>query len=200
MTADCPKCRKHSLRSYKERQVDSTHVTRPPPLRCEICRGVWLPVRELERWKKVKTELETQIPRSVAIQEADKRTGLCPMKHGLLERGAPVETRGETFRLERCPHCGGMWFDPGEWNRLVRGELLESLEKFWDPLYRRQRRKQEALESREDLLRRMLGPETYEKMDDLIDILTDHPMRSVAIAHMAEKLGTIGDSRVAEED
>ncbi len=200
MTADCPKCRKHSLHSYKERQVDSTHVTRPPPLKCEICRGVWLPVRELERWKKVKAELETQVPRSPMNVEADKRTGLCPMKHGLLERGAPVEVDGDTFRLERCPHCGGIWFDPGEWNRLVRGDLLETLEKFWDPLYRKQRRTKEALESREDLLKRMLGPDTFDAMEALISLLADHPMRSVAIAHMAEKLGTIDTAKVAEED
>lgn len=120
---------------------------------------------------------------------ADARTGLCPFGHGILIR-AKVEI-DDSFYLERCPECMGIWFDKGEWNKLAQSHLLERLDTLWDPAWRfrhRQSRERELVRRR---LEQSFGAETLGQLDALVDRLGDAAttVRAEALAYLEEKLG-----------
>ncbi len=55
----------------------------------------------------------------------DDKTGLCPEGHGIMVR-AKIDVE-DPFYLEKCTHCGGIWFDSGEWQQIAQHQLIESL-------------------------------------------------------------------------
>ncbi len=174
----CPKCKNRALASMPALpDVGSPKV-------CTRCRGLWVE-QSLYRNPAAQTISEEPIvtkPRTP--RGRDLRTGLCPHGHGLLGRTrVGLEPR---FYLDRCPHCGGIWFDRGEWDRIARARLLDSLPQLWTQSWRR---RQQAAEARADHLtwaRRRFGTELLGELQKLARRLEDSPVRSEALAFLRE--------------
>jgi len=60
-------------------------------------------------------------PEGMGHDDTDNRTGPCPSGHGIMIR-AKVDI-DEPFYLEKCTTCGGIWFDHGEWLRIVENNF-----------------------------------------------------------------------------
>ena len=97
--------------------------------RCGDCHGVLL-----ERNEQVRIlggEAQLQVTRDVhAIGQAtdsalDGVRGECPLC-GVPMDVHPPQTAGG-FHVERCPHCQALWFDAGELEALVKGDVLEAV-------------------------------------------------------------------------
>jgi Zn-finger nucleic acid-binding protein len=121
-------------------------------------------------------------PSPVLASNADRRTGPCPFGHGLMGR-ARVEL-DTPFYLERCVHCGGVWFDAGEWQRLATSHLLGSLLEFWTPAWRWRSQQETARKAERDRLAMRLGPKLFEKLQALATTLNNHPARDEALAFL----------------
>jgi Zn-finger nucleic acid-binding protein len=143
---------------------------------------VWLPHEAVEqRFTAVPDE-----PGQLAPAPTDALHGFCPRCRGLLVRARVDGAR--PFHLDRCPACGGIWFDAGEWALVASSEWLDHLDDLWDPIWRRRVREQRAHLRHLEEIERALGPQTLERVRAAIDALRDHPMRSLGLSFLIEEL------------
>lgn len=184
MKARCPKCIEIELsRGCLPEELSGEHEV----LCCDQCHGTWLSQATAEQMVQAGGDaltLEDDAPDSAS--DADRRTGVCPHGHGIMLR-ARVHL-SEPFYLERCPHCGGIWFDAGEWNRLAGSYLLEHLEDFWNPAWQQRMRKQQDHQEYKDRLREELGEEAFTLLTRLAEALKHHPRRGRALAYLRQEI------------
>ena len=182
MKPTCPKCKESELTCGRvPHELSGDHEL----LNCEGCHGTWLSRATAEQMVQAGDPLTLEDVEPDSSSEADRRTGVCPHRHGIMLR-ARVHL-SEPFYLERCPHCGGIWFDAGEWNRLAGSYLLEHLEDFWDPAWQQRMRKQLDHKDYEARLREELGEEVFEQLVKLAGALKDHPRRGRALAYLRQE-------------
>ncbi len=175
----CPKCQTPTLAPIAARA--SAHGDVVPPSRCGRCHGVWLPHEAIEQ-----RMLPAADDAGQATAAVDALHGFCPGCRGLLVR---VRVDAERpFHLDRCPACGGIWFDAGEWARVASSEWLSHLDNLWDPVWRRRVREQRAHRRHVEEIERALGAETLRQLQGAIDALRDHPMRSLGLSYLIEEL------------
>ncbi len=183
MNPTCPKCKESELtRGHVPHELAGDHEV----LNCGRCHGTWLAQATAEQMVLAGAPLSLEDVESTPEDDADRRTGVCPHRHGIMLR-ARVHL-SEPFYLERCPHCGGIWFDAGEWNRLAGSYLLEHLEDFWDPAWQQRMRKQLDHEDYEARLREELGDEVFGLLVKLAGELKDHPRRGRALAYLRQEM------------
>ncbi len=172
----CPKCQTESLTwAPALPDVGSPRV-------CTECRGLWVE-QSLYRHPEAREFSEQKVegrPRS----RRDLRAGLCPHGHGLLGRTrVGLEPR---FYLDRCGRCGGIWFDCGEWDRVARARLLDSLPRLWTTSWQRRQRAAEARADHLAWARRRFGTELLAELEGLARRLEKSPVRSEALAFLRE--------------
>ncbi len=177
----CPKCKDIDLRQahYKA------------PLSCSECGGIWIldkGVAKISESILAKTDDASSDNKNV-----DERTGLCPSGHGIMLR-AKVDTE-EPFYLEKCSKCGGIWFDDGEWHRLVENHLVENLSDFWTLSWQRKQQKEKNRESFLKLNKQLLGEDIFNSIMDLVNSLKDHPEKMRAFALLKQEMVESNDDR-----
>jgi Zn-finger nucleic acid-binding protein len=172
----CPKCRTIRLKSPS---------SGTPVLRCYACHGMWVTLEEAQALATGGTLLD---PVSLLPQKAsgDAIAGVCPKGHGILIR-ARVELE-ESFYLERCGQCQGLWFDAGDWAKLASSHLIHHLKDLWDPDWQRRMREERAEERHRSRLRELLGPELFRRLDAVMKDLERHPRRTDAAAYIMHRL------------
>ena len=191
----CPKCREETLERH-EPMVYRRPKGPPPihPARCTRCHGFWLTrdqVAEVEaRGGQLELEPADAPPPD---HQLDRRTGLCPDCGRILVR-APIEEdleeEVEAFYLDRCAHCGGIWFDAGEWRELAGEPVAEDLSRLWDPEWRRHRLEDRNRRAYLARLQERLGPELFEAVEELIWRLRAEPdKKAAALAYLHGELG-----------
>lgn len=148
---------------------------------CRACGGRWVPSANVEDWKEIRESVPPAAP-SVAH---DKRAAVCPEGHGFLRR-VRVEEVG--FALDRCPRCGGVWFDHGEWERLAEANVVDNLSVLWDPGFRAAKRKASEQKRIDDELRGVIGDESFARLREFTDWLADDPDRSRVLAWIQHEL------------
>lgn len=178
----CAKCRTVTLERVPPRP-GSTLLVEDLPYRCPRCEGLWVEPKGVLRLADQEAELDP--PASETDEEVDRRTGTCPEGHGILGR-TRVEV-DEGFYLDRCGTCGGLWFDKGEWQRLARRELLHRIPDFWTQAWQRQQRGRRQREDYLDWIATEIGWDLKTRIDELVEILRDHPRRSAAIAYLIQE-------------
>lgn len=199
----CPKCREETL-ERQEPMVYRRPKDPPPvhPARCTRCHGFWLTRDQVAEVEARGGRLELEPAEGPAPdQELDRRGGLCPDCGRILVR-APIEERreetreegpaedGGAFYLDRCAHCGGIWFDAGEWRELAGEPVAEDLSRLWDPEWRRHRLEERNRRAYLARLQEGLGPELFEAVEGLIGLLRAEPGRkAAALAYLHGELG-----------
>jgi Zn-finger nucleic acid-binding protein len=199
----CPKCREETLERH-EPMVYRRPKGPPPvhPARCTRCHGFWLTRDQVAEVEARGDRLELEPAEGPAPdQELDRRGGLCPDCGRILVR-APIEERreetreegpaadGEAFYLDRCAHCGGIWFDAGEWRELAGDPVTEDLSRLWDPDWRRHRLAERNRRADLARLEERLGAPVLEAVDELVRRLAEAPdKKAAALAHLHEELG-----------
>jgi Zn-finger nucleic acid-binding protein len=178
MIPRCPKCKTSELVTPPGHQTQA--------LRCPTCRGTWLP-RDEARLEVAGALLENDATLHPHL-EADARTGLCPLGHGILIR-ARVEL-DDPFHVERCAECHGLWFDKGEWSKLAASRLLHNLDDLWDPAWRHRMRLERQHEAHRLTMEAELSPPVLELLETLANALKERSPRvqSLALAYLREQI------------
>jgi len=177
MSERCPKCEAGGLVTLADSSVR----------RCAQCAGFWVPPLCLDDAHSRELLTEHDV-RPAQPLEQDHRTGPCPEGHGLL-RQARV-TNEDPYFLERCARCGGVWFDPGEWTRLLSAGLLGDVTHLWSPAWREHLSEEQSRASIESDLRHKLGDETFELLEKLAEKLHEQDLGTLALAYLRERLRT----------
>lgn len=200
----CPKCREETLERPEpmryERAASASQARETPallPARCTRCHGLWLTREEISRVRSGEATLKPEaddapLPDDVEI---DRRGGLCPDCGRILVRaflGEEVVEGAEDggFYLDRCAHCGGIWFDAGEWRELAEDPEIDDLSSLWDPERLRSRVEERNRRAYLARLEERLGPELFQAVESLVERLQDEPeKRNAVLAHLHEELG-----------
>ena len=180
----CPKCRTETLERVPLRP-GSTLRSESLPFRCSQCEGLWVEQLGVPKLLDHGVHLDPPSPETEEDVEIDRRIGVCPKGHGILGR-TRVEV-DDGFYLDRCGTCGGLWFDKGEWQRLARRELLHRIPDFWTAAWQRRQREERQREDYLEWVASEIGPDLKTKIDELVEMLRDHPHRSAAIAYLTQE-------------
>ncbi len=175
MNERCPKCTNGALSPFEGTAA----------LCCPSCRGFWVPPEAL-RAPDVMAALGEHDARPPRPLEQDHRTGPCPEGHGLLRRARA--SNEDPYFLERCARCGGVWFDPGEWSRLLAAGLLDNVTDLWSPAWRDHLSEEQNRAALEADLRQKLGSETFEMLERLATQLSERNLGALALAYLRERL------------
>jgi Zn-finger nucleic acid-binding protein len=116
----------------------------------------------------------------------DAETGICPLGHGIMIR-AKVDI-DEPFYLEKCSSCGGIWFDNGEWEKIIHSNFPKNLNELWCKSWQVKQRKEKSRKSYLDINRKLLGDNLFEELMKLSEILKDHPEKGRAIALLQQEV------------
>ena len=118
---NCPRCREHRLEEVPDTAGSPVKV-------CGGCGGLWVPGGALGRIGR--TEMVYSSLADDGKPGADTTAaGLCPEGHGMMARA--TADLSPPVPLDRCPHCCGIWFDRGEWQRLASTSLADHLEDLY---------------------------------------------------------------------
>lgn len=164
---NCPKCKTTVLE----------RTSYGAPYSCAKCGGMWVLNDEISKLS------ESFINQPLSDSESeinDSRTGLCPEGHGIMIR-AKIDF-DKPFYLERCTHCGGIWFDQGEWHRIAENQFYENLSEFWTSSWQRKQQQEKNRESFLEMNKKLFGDEIFNALIDLADKLKNHPEKSRALA------------------
>ena len=102
---------------------------------CGACSGIWLDAGELERLQLGRPRHAAELHRERREEAARERgravqvTGLCPHCARPLE--VELVARVE---VDRCPACGGIFFDDGELQTILRDTRRGVLARLWQRL------------------------------------------------------------------
>jgi len=176
----CPKCKSQNL---AKKSYNAPHF-------CPECEGLWMQQKDFVKNPDLVTDLGTV---TESANEQDKHTGVCPEGHGIMLR-ARVEL-DEPFYLERCTTCGGIWFDKGEWRRIVDNHLLPGLTDLWSATWQRQRQAAVSRERFLEMNRESFGDEVYTSVIALAQMLKGHPLRQRVIAFLSAEMGEISTDK-----
>lgn len=172
---NCPKCKTIDLR---KNVFDG-------PWNCQSCGGMWLEKAKIPLFAETTGDFDNGDSKEGLH---DEKTGLCPEGHGIMIR-AKIDLE-KPFFLEKCSTCGGIWFDNGEWQKIINNNLKEGLEEFWCKSWQNKQRKEKSRARYLEGNRRLLGDRIFDEIMDLSKLLKEHPEKGRAIALLQEEVQT----------
>ncbi|MEB3273808.1 MAG: zf-TFIIB domain-containing protein [Prochlorothrix sp.] len=186
MSVLCPKDRQTSLNPSSLLGGDL------PAQCCPDCEGIWIASDDYDAWQGQQTPIEPtpdQLEQSVDIdfQPApyDAKAALCPACNHYLSRAKVNWAR--PFFVERCPNCGGIWCDRGEWAILERLGLHRTIPVLFTQEWQAQVRRHETLEQEKQATIDKLGPEVAAQIFALAEVLENHPNGDFGVAYLMRR-------------
>jgi Zn-finger nucleic acid-binding protein len=167
---NCPVCRKTplGLRELGEGLK---------AMECRLCGGKWIQSFQYWKWRELHgRSLPERPPGEVAELDVANNTEakLCP-ECGHFLRRYPVG-HGIAFTLDRCGHCGGMWFDRNEWKILKGRNLHDDVHLIFSTVWQAQLNHEERVRAKEELLVGMFGKQEYERLREIRRWINGHPL------------------------
>lgn len=91
---------------------------------------------------------------------------------------------GLSFALDRCTHCGGMWFDRNEWDVLKSRNLHGSAHTIFSPVWQRKVHEQERLTRAERRWEKLLRENDLAEIKRIKAWLEAHPQRELLFSFL----------------
>ena len=174
---NCPVCKNQKL---VPGQLEQNLTAR----KCEGCGGHWINSFEFWRWiQEGKASNTRPTGRPVPLPESEpKGAKICPECGHILGRFPAGHSLG--FKLDRCGHCGGIWFDRNEWEALRERELLPQVHLIFSQAWQARVRREETAEHLDELFRQRVGEADYAEAKRVKAWLRQHPHREKLLAFL----------------
>ncbi len=182
----CPKCKSSQLQC-------STLSSDLGVESCHECKGTWIPAENYADWQS------RQPPRSSDrnyVMEAlsvnfvqspyDARGALCPECSRYLSRAKVM--LDNSFYVERCPSCQGIWCDHGEWDILETLGLHTTINQLFSAEWQTQVRQIQQLSKERQATIEKLGTELAELVFAVGEKLKDHPNGDFGVAYLMRQV------------
>ncbi|MEM8603442.1 MAG: zf-TFIIB domain-containing protein [Cyanobacteria bacterium P01_H01_bin.121] len=181
----------------KDRQTKLTDVTLADNLgakHCSCCQGYWLSSSDYEMWQASREPVDpnpdnlTKLHEEIEVSPSpyDTKAALCPECQNYLAR-ARIGSGSKSFYVERCPSCGGIWCDGGEWDILESLDFHASIPTlFTQDWQTRARRRELVIQERQATIDK-LGPELAERIFELAKLLEHHPNGDFGVAYLMRR-------------
>jgi len=173
----CPVCKTDTL-------GEITLIENLPAKQCSNCGGIWIDSNAYLAWWKGRGE---DLPQKTSATNIDpawdvEELKLCPNSGHILGR---YKILADTdFRLDRCSHCNGIWFDKNEWAALVERNLHDNVHELFTRPWQEGIRVTEAHNHMDKLYLEKLGAEDYEHVKQVREWLKDHPRKGMLFAYL----------------
>lgn len=180
---NCPKCKNVSL-------LNSTLTANLATHDCPECRGTWIPADEYETWqasqsKSIQPDISKLQEVDYVQSPVDSKAALCPECQRYLSR-AKVSIKSP-FYVERCPNCGGIWCDHGEWNVLATIGIHTSIQQLFSSGWQSRVREQHQSEQERQAVVDKVGVDLAARVFELAALLEKHPQGDFAAAYLMRR-------------
>lgn len=159
-------------------------------MHCPSCGGNWLPPDEYETWQgrqpeRVPEPLLGNLSIDYEADPLDAKGGLCPDCHGFLSR-TRIALKN-SFYVERCPRCGGVWCDRGEWEVLEQLGLHTTIERLFSNDWQVRVREMEYVDRERRATIEKLGEDLAGRVFELAELLEEHPNGDFGVAYLMRR-------------
>ncbi len=179
----CPVCRQVNL---NKAELDAGLFA----MECERCRGKWIQSYFYWKWREKLGMSFEEIPAEYVTEmeiRDNPNAKLCPECGHFLVRYPVGHQTG--FELDRCGHCGGVWFDMNEWEALKARNLHDDVHKIFSEIWQSQVRQDEMARAREAFFREKFGEEDYLRALEIRQWLREHPLSHELFAFVNDREG-----------
>jgi Zn-finger nucleic acid-binding protein len=148
-----------------------------PISECATCHGFWISAENY--WKWIEMAPTSLAASDVAVSTPQPDSGpakRCPECSHFL--GHHKVGHGLTFYLDHCGHCGGFWFDAGEWEALRNRGLQTQVHKIFSPVWQANVAKEDRAAAHEKILKSKLGEADYAEAMRIKDWIAGHKHRA----------------------
>jgi Zn-finger nucleic acid-binding protein len=156
---------------------------------CPDCKGTWIPAAEYESWQSHQPHAAPEVPRTLDVDYVqspfDTKAALCPECNHYLAR-ARVGLK-MPFYVERCPNCGGIWCDHGEWDVLEQLGLHTAIEQLFTSEWQTRVKEREYAERERQATIEKLGADLAQRVFELAEQLEDHPNGDFGVAYLMRR-------------
>ncbi len=170
MTTTCPVCRQENTLAEQELEPNLNAS------QCRKCGGMWITSRQYETWLSLHGENLPEKPaeEGVKIVSGEVRGAkFCPDCQFILVGYKVGHEVG--FSLNRCGHCGGIWFDKNEWEILKSRNLHDDVHLIFSQAWQSSIRTEERKTVLDEILREQLGDTDFTEIQRIKRWLQNHP-------------------------
>ncbi|MBT9314993.1 zf-TFIIB domain-containing protein [Leptothoe spongobia TAU-MAC 1115] len=166
---------------------------------CDSCEGQWVSSYDYWHWLewqagsgKIKSCQSSDWSETLKASD-NRRASFCPECHHLMRRAKVGH--GLEFYLDRCSHCGGNWFDKGEWGILKAHNIHDKVHLVFSEPWQSQLRQAEFNRVLEETYRSALGDEDYSEALKIRAWLEQHPHRDYILSVLNQVPSSEDESR-----
>lgn len=181
MPKTCPVCKEDTL-SVKELE---------PKLfssRCSKCDGVFISAEQYGQWLHLHGENLPEKPSEESMKIAPAESfgaKFCPECKFMLMKYKVGHKL--SFAINRCSHCGGMWFDKNEWEVLKSRNLHDDIHFVFSHAWQSAVRAEEHQTAMDEILRREIGDADLEEIRRIRAWLHAHPRSAELYAYLLRR-------------
>jgi len=151
---------------------------------CADCGGVWVELERYKRWRKSMPQLLEPDPSGAAV-EANGAVRLCPVTGRLMARIRA--SNDDALLLDYSSAAQAVWFDKGEWDRLIVLGLHDMLDAIVSDKWQAGLKLAASRERTEKSMRVRFGDIGYEELSRMRAWLDAQPNRTEMIAFLTAK-------------
>lgn len=180
----CPKC-KQEIRGAE--RLDEDLVGN----RCERCGGHWISAYQYWRWRELQPRPPAYSPavaESGATASSDSKSALLCAECGRILHKYRIAADIPS-RVDHCGHCGGTWFDAGEWAALRDMGLLGNVHSIFTAVWQREIRAEDSRVAQARIYEKRFGPDGYAELRRIRDWLNEQPHKSAMLRFLSDSQG-----------
>ena len=191
MIAICPVCVENTL--YFRELEANLHSSQ-----CSKCNGVFISAYQYEEWLRLHGENLPEKPPDEGVKLVSGETPgakFCPECKCMLMKYKVGHNLG--FSLNRCGHCGGVWFDRNEWEILKSRNLHDDVHLMFSQAWQSAVRREESNAAMDEILRKQLGDADLAEIRRIKSWLQTHPRSAELYAYLVSDSDHANKSRSA---
>lgn len=148
---------------------------------CIDCEGVWVELGLYRNWRRDQPNV-VALDFAGDIVEADGTVRLCASTGRLMTR--IKVSHGDPLRLDYSVAAQAVWFDKGEWERLVQLDLYDRLDAILSERWQAELKLAASSERTEKAMRTRFGDAGYEHLAGIRTWLAIQPNRTEMLAFL----------------